>query len=244
MTAIVKCERRDLGSDGVLVVDRVEIAAKSVPEEGEETFVFWHDVEPGTAWLAMRGVLSTFTPLPRQPPHHQKARIEIRVTERSPSQELFVKDLHKDSNIAAERTLFAKVSGFRPTKIGRLEIQGSCYLRGKFRDPQPNNDIEAEEGYQGDRTIAFRSRNEAMIASCKARDDYRCQACQFRLDLHGSYIIDCHHKYPFAGVPGVRVTKLNDLICLCPTCHRIAHTRKSPLTVEEIRAARRATGLP
>jgi hypothetical protein len=57
MTAVVKCERRELGSDGVLVVDRAQVAASSAVEEDEEVFVFWHDDGPEKARLAMRGVL-------------------------------------------------------------------------------------------------------------------------------------------------------------------------------------------
>jgi hypothetical protein len=244
MIAVVKCERRALRPDGVLVVDQTEIAAGYEPEEDEEVFVFWHDVdrESGTARLAMRGVLLPVTLLPRVPPEHRKASLEIRITEQSPSQELLVNDLDKSSDIAAERALYAHTGGFRLTKIAPLDESEIVYLRGRFHNMQVNDEIEAEEGYQGDRTTFFRSRNQEIIASRKARDDYRCQACEFRLELQGQYIIDCHHKYPFAGVPGVRVTRLDDLICLCPTCHRISHTRKTPLTVEEIRAARQAAG--
>jgi hypothetical protein len=246
MTAVVKCERRVLRPDGVLVVDQIEPAAGYVAEEDEEVFVIWHDDDkkPGTARLAMRGFLLRFTLIERVPPQHQRVALEVRVTELSPSQQLLVNDLDEDSEFAAERSLCLKVRSGRHERIARLDIQETDYLRGKFDDPRPNDEIEAEEGFQGDRITDFRSRNQSIIASCKARDGHRCQACEFHLKLNGRYIIDCHHKYPFTGVTGVRVTKLNDLICLCPTCHRIAHTRKSPLTVEEIRAARLAVGLP
>lgn len=244
MTAVVKCARRALRPDGVLVMDQIEIAASYVEEEDEEVFVFWHDDDPGTARLAMRGILVTFDRLAQVPSHSQKASLEVRVTEPSPSQQLLVNDLDENSETAAERSLCLKVKKERHRRIAPLDIQETNYLRGKFHDPRSNNEIEAEEGFEGDRTTDFRSRNQSIIASCKARDDYRCRACGFRLELQGRHIIDCHHKYPFAGVPGVRVTKLDALVCLCPTCHRIAHTRKSPLTVEEVRAARHAVGLP
>ncbi|MGH7113086.1 MAG: hypothetical protein ACREE9_01150 [Stellaceae bacterium] len=243
MAAVVKCEHRALRPDGVLVVDQAEIAAGYEPEEDEEVFVFWHNEGPEKARLAMRGVLLPVTLLERVPWHPQKASLEVRVTEPSPSQQLLVNDLDETSELAADRSLCLKVRNERHTRIAPLELPEEIdYLRGKFHDLRPNNEIEAEEGYQGDRTIAFQHRNNDLIASCKARDDHRCLACEFRLELHGRYIIDCHHKVSFAGVPGVRVTGLNDLICLCPTCHRIAHTQKTPLTVEEIRAARQAAG--
>lgn len=95
---------------------------------------------------------------------------------------------------------------------------------------------EAEEGYQQDRTVRFRKRNAPLIAERKRMDDFRCQACGFRLDVEGDLIIDCHHKYPLTRGDGVRVTSIDDLMCLCPTCHRIAHTRKpNPLGADDIR---------
>ncbi len=103
-------------------------------------------------------------------------------------------------------------------------------------------DYEAEEGYTQDQTKLFRSRNKSMIAKRKKLDNYMCQSCNFRVSLDGiSFIIDCHHKYPL--YEGERVTTVNDLVCLCPTCHRIAHSRKYPLSVKEIQATRQAARL-
>ena len=243
MAAVVKCKRRELGPGGVLVVDQIEIAANYVKKQDEEIFVFFHDDALEKARLTMRGVLLDFTELERVAPEHRKASLKIRITEQSPSQKLLIDDLQENSAVAAERSLCLKVRKGRHGRIAPLEGPEREYIQEKFHDPSPNDDIEAEEGFQSDRTIAFRQRNKEIVASCKARDDHQCQACEFRLELQGRYIIDCHHKYPFAGVSGVTVTSLDDLICLCPTCHRIAHTRKSPLTVEEIRAARRAAGI-
>jgi hypothetical protein len=102
---------------------------------------------------------------------------------------------------------------------------------------------EAEEGYQQDRTVRFRNRNAKLILERKRLDDFRCQACGFRLEVNGDCIIDCHHKYPLSGGAGARVTKIDALICLCPTCHRIAHTRKpNPLDADEIRELRKTLG--
>ena len=77
------------------------------------------------------------------------------------------------------------------------------------------------------------ARNQALVKQCKDRDNYTCQACRFRLKVNGRYIIECHHKNPI-GAGGERETALDDLVCLCPVCHRIAHTAKNPLTVAEI----------
>ncbi len=93
----------------------------------------------------------------------------------------------------------------------------------------------ALENEQFERTATFRVRNMAIIARRKAMDDYTCQACYFQLQVDGSYIIDCHHINPLGADDDVRITDIADLICLCPTCHRIAHTASPPLTVDQIR---------
>ena len=99
-------------------------------------------------------------------------------------------------------------------------------------------EAEVEEGYRHDKTVKFLRRNANIIRSCKERDGNRCCACAFKLDVNGISIIDCHHLFPFKGTDGSRVTLLNDLICLCPTCHRVAHTTQPPLDIDGIRTAR------
>jgi hypothetical protein len=101
---------------------------------------------------------------------------------------------------------------------------------------------EAEEGYAQDQKKTFRSRNSQIIEERKKRDNYTCTVCHFRMKVNGTFIIDCHHLYPLHG--GERVTQIDDLVSLCPSCHRIAHSKKSPLAVSEIRAHRKAAGLP
>lgn len=96
------------------------------------------------------------------------------------------------------------------------------------------DDPKAVEGYMQDRSLLVGVRNQALAKECKARDNYKCVACGFRLKHNGRYVIECHHQNPI-GSGGQRVTELQDLVSLCPTCHRVAHTRKEPLSVKEIR---------
>jgi hypothetical protein len=103
-------------------------------------------------------------------------------------------------------------------------------------------DDDVQEGYLQDQKKQFRARNGKIIVDRKKHDDYTCQSCNFRLKVRGVYIIDCHHRYPLSA--GARVTILDDLVCLCPACHRIAHSTKFPLSVNEIQAVRQAAGLP
>lgn len=64
-----------------------------------------------------------------------------------------------------------------------------------------------------------------------------CEACGFSDTLDGMF--DAHHLQPLAA--GVRESRADDLVVLCPTCHRWAHVKApdllSPLSVSEIAKA-------
>lgn len=96
------------------------------------------------------------------------------------------------------------------------------------------SDPKAQEGYEYDAKVILRTRNAALALERKIKDNYTCQACGFRLKLGESYVIEVHHLEPLSAT-GERETKIEMLISLCPTCHRIAHLRSSPYSVEEIK---------
>lgn len=98
-------------------------------------------------------------------------------------------------------------------------------------------DIEtqkAREGYDVDRHILAWGRNARLATRRKAMDGYTCQACRFKLLFEGRYIIEVHHIDP-PSATGEIVTTIDQLVSLCPTCHRIAHLRSTPYPVEKIR---------
>lgn len=96
---------------------------------------------------------------------------------------------------------------------------------------------KAREGYEIDRRILARGRNASLASLRKERDDYTCQACGFKLQLDGKFVIEVHHTEPLATT-GATDTPIEQPVSLCPTCHRIAHLRGMPYSVEEIRGIR------
>jgi len=96
------------------------------------------------------------------------------------------------------------------------------------------NSPEAIEGYLVDFQYFKRKRNQKLADECKIRDDYKCQACGFKLSVNGKYAIECHHKFPLSE-SGKTKTRLSDLISLCPTCHRLTHLRQPALSITELR---------
>jgi hypothetical protein len=92
---------------------------------------------------------------------------------------------------------------------------------------------DAIEGYKKERTYLTYRRNAAVVVECKERDNYSCRACGFAMRVNGRSIVECHHLVQLAH-GGERVTSIDDLVSLCPNCHRVAHTSIPPLPLEEI----------
>lgn len=102
----------------------------------------------------------------------------------------------------------------------------------KFLDFEKRSVIE---GYLSDKKYLSTARNRPIVEERKRLDNFRCQACRFKLKINKHFIIECHHKIPFSFSQKKRVTHIKDLICLCPTCHRIAHIQKPPFSIKRIK---------
>ncbi|WP_370157507.1 HNH endonuclease [Bradyrhizobium ottawaense] len=51
----------------------------------------------------------------------------------------------------------------------------------------------------------------------------------------GHGFIECHHARPVSNLQPGEKTKLDDLILLCANCHRMVHSRRPWLSLEELR---------
>lgn len=80
-------------------------------------------------------------------------------------------------------------------------------------------------------------RDPIIAQEKKLQDDYVCAACGFRLVSDEIPVIQCHHSNPLEE--GMRKTELSNLVCLCPTCHAIAHIGRPPHDIAEIRKIRK-----
>ena len=96
--------------------------------------------------------------------------------------------------------------------------------------------VKAVEGYKKDRVLSSSERDRCLVVARKKKDKYTCQACGLLIEIDGKYVIECHHLNPVSL--GVRETDIEDLVFLCPTCHRIAHMREPIYSVSEIAAIR------
>ena len=102
------------------------------------------------------------------------------------------------------------------------------------------------EGAKVIRVVNAYERSEKNRRAVLTRQGYRCQACGVLLEeSYGEVAKDyahVHHTKPLSEIDDEYAPDLErDFAVLCPNCHAIAHRRKPPLSVEEIRAALRST---
>jgi hypothetical protein len=70
-------------------------------------------------------------------------------------------------------------------------------------------------------------RNARLAQACKKRDGYRCRICNQALqELYGTLgkdFAEAHHIVSLASLKGSAKTTVDDLITVCPNCHRMLH---------------------
>lgn len=98
--------------------------------------------------------------------------------------------------------------------------------------------IRLHKRYERDsRLIAEKKR------AAKAAGELHCQVCGFDFEKQygelGADFIEVHHTRPVHTLKAGSRTKLEDLATLCSNCHRMAHRRREPLSLDAIKAALR-----
>lgn len=106
----------------------------------------------------------------------------------------------------------------------------------------------AYEGEEGGVIIRLHKRYErdsrlvaAKRKASKASGSLKCEACDFDFAMVygalGSDYIEVHHTKPVHLMAPGSKTRLADLALLCANCHRMAHRKRVPLTIREVRDA-------
>jgi 5-methylcytosine-specific restriction enzyme A len=104
---------------------------------------------------------------------------------------------------------------------------------------------EAEEGRILTRAHLVRERSRKLVeakktAVLRTSGTLACEVCGFDFSVtygdRGTGFIEVHHALPIhLLVPGTK-TKLDDLHLLCANCHRMIHSRRPWLTLDQLRA--------
>lgn len=141
-------------------------------------------------------------------------------------------NVRRSGYLACESSTWASVADTMVDVIIAVAAAHSCNVEDG-RSSYGFGDKKAIEGYEFDLTVAARKRDRDIMEKRKVLDEYACQCCGYCRKVGDSYVIDCHHKDPISY--GARETSLDDLISLCPNCHRVAHTRRPPIGIDELK---------
>lgn len=130
---------------------------------------------------------------------------------------------------------------------GSWGLKSDYYARTELQNPDGNNGLYlwGLEGIVKEAIYLRRLRDQKLVQERKEIDKFTCQACGYRKEVsNGQFVIDVHHLDPLGISDDLRITSIDELICLCPNRHRIAHSRrKFPLSVDEISSSLRSTNL-
>lgn len=104
---------------------------------------------------------------------------------------------------------------------------------------------DAPEGALLTRVHVSRERNPKLVRAKKEKELKKtgvleCEACGFDFQkvygARGQGFIECHHKMPVCELDPEARTKLEDLALLCANCHRMVHSKRPWLTIEQLKA--------
>ncbi|MBY0612141.1 MAG: HNH endonuclease [Beijerinckiaceae bacterium] len=112
-------------------------------------------------------------------------------------------------------------------------------------------DVSSRDPYEGDEggiimRLHRRYERDARLIVEKKKDARLkgllvCEICDFdfekRYGTLGADFIEVHHTKPVHAMKPGSKTKLSDLALLCSNCHRMAHRKRLPLSIAEVKAA-------
>lgn len=152
---------------------------------------------------------------------------------------------------ALEKVVWAEYAGRWDALALDAEAIRSAVSNADEADPISQPSGEPYEGEEGGVIMRLHKRYERdpkLIAEKRkataAAGKLVCEVCAFDFEAAygplGAGYIEIHHVRPVHTLkPGTK-TKLTDLALLCANCHRMAHRKRVPLTIEAIRASIRS----
>ena len=123
-------------------------------------------------------------------------------------------------------------SDFKHRNISRIELLTELieFLEGDEAELNIASDealeLSISEGALIQSERSRRARDRSLVHARLLLDDNKCLYCSypntnFQEISENAILLDVHHIYPLED--GERNTKLEDLISLCPNCHRLIH---------------------
>lgn len=118
----------------------------------------------------------------------------------------------------------------------------------------PETDLEEEitgkEGRILTRVHAYKERDRKFAARAKRHYKTKnggnlwCVACDLKPEIlyddRGERCIEAHHKIPIEELQPDSIVHVEDMAMVCASCHRVIHSQKPCLTIDEVRALKLA----
>lgn len=136
----------------------------------------------------------------------------------------------------------------KPDKLRKISDTIRSFVSSDTPLPQKevisDDEEEGEEGQVLTRIHRYRERNTKLVKRKKERvlkekGTLSCEVCGFDFKRvygdHGYGFIECHHTKPVSELKVGERTKISDLSLVCPNCHRMIHTKRPWLSVEELK---------
>ena len=205
--------RRELAADGE-TRETASAAAARVAEDGVLVAAgAWAGLDTPVRWRAI-----VVPRIPFDPPTELDGKIESRYLD--------------SRNVAVRRMRQVVGRGLRaPDAECAIYVCDDRYrklgdfLPKRFRDSW-------EEGGRADIVLSKDERDPAIRRTALKHYGCKCRVCGFVPPPGATRAVEVHHLHPLAE--GKRRTKIEDVIPLCATCHRIAHSRTPPIPIPEL----------
>ena len=104
------------------------------------------------------------------------------------------------------------------------------------------DDMAYSEGKVVVRTVKQRQRSRKLVSAAKSefREIHEgrlyCEVCDFDFEAtYGVDYIEAHHTEPLASLDDETENTTEAVVLLCANCHRVAHSRTPPFSIDELR---------
>ena len=113
------------------------------------------------------------------------------------------------------------------------------FLRRGLRPKTEIDKVLYSEGERTLREISLIARNPKLVGAAKERYGTICQVCKFNFKKRygdvGNDFIEVHHLEALSARKSKVELTTDDVCVLCANCHRMAHKRIPPYTLDELR---------
>jgi hypothetical protein len=145
--------------------------------------------------------------------------------------------------LAADRVIERQSALFGSTNAGSIRALTAI---DKLPETEFDADLSGVEGRLLYREHYYRERNRTLVV--RAKNYYRsknsgkllCDSCGFepteKYGEVGSQCIEAHHRTPIAELQPGSVSTVADLAMVCANCHKIIHSVKPCMTIEQLQA--------